>query len=58
MAADLAEEDMIKEYLENERLKEEGAANDYSKGVTMSRKEIDEEFDNLDINSFNNQDGE
>ncbi len=58
MAADLAEEDMIKEYVENERMKEEGGVNDYSKGVSMSRKEIDEEFDNLDVNSFNKQDGE
>jgi hypothetical protein len=58
MAADLAEEDMIKEYVENERMKEEGGVNDYSKGVAMSRKEIDEEFDNLDVNSFNKQDVE
>lgn len=54
MAVDLKEETMIKEYLEELQAKQEGGPEMLSnKGMKMSKKEIDEEFDNLDINQFN-----
>lgn len=52
MAVDLKEHDMIQEYIEEMKTKEAGLEN-INNGLKMSKKEVDEEFDNLDISKFN-----
>jgi len=52
MAADLKEEDMVNKYLEDEINKQNGAEHLHN-GNSMTQKEIDTEFDNLDINDYN-----
>lgn len=51
MASDLKEDKMINEYIEEMKARKEGLS--IHKSKSMSQKEIDEDFDNLDINSFN-----
>jgi hypothetical protein len=54
MVTDLQEADMIAEYIENLKVKEEGGV-DFEKGTPMTKKEIDREFDNLDISQYNDK---
>jgi hypothetical protein len=53
MVADLHEEDMFREYKDNLIAKEEGGME--STGLKMSKKEMDFEYDNLDLNEFNDK---
>jgi hypothetical protein len=55
MATDLKEDKMIVKYLEEIRLASEDGFNSNNKSSKMSQSEIDEEFDNLDIEKFNSQ---
>jgi hypothetical protein len=53
MVADIQEEDMIQEYRDSLKEKEEGGIE--STGLKMSKKEVDYEYENLDLNKFNNK---
>lgn len=52
MVTDIQEEDIMQEYRDGLEEKEEGI-NDISKGIKMSKKEIDHEYENLDLSKFN-----
>jgi hypothetical protein len=55
MVADLYEEDMIQEYKDSLKEKEETEAGIESSGIKMSKKEMDYEYENLDLNQFNDK---
>ena len=60
MAIDLKEDQMFSEYLKAKKEKEEGEddeffSNQKSSSIKMSQRDIDDEFDNLDISQFNAQ---
>jgi len=54
MTVDLQEEEMIQEYREGLKEKEEGVS-EISGGVKMSKKELDHEYNNLDLSKYNDK---